>query len=129
MKDSLFLQVKILLNLCRCLLKLADVDNTRGHAIWAKQAIKGCSIGLTLCEYHATESTDEKTTLELTSLIEKARIVRARSFIRSSKVSLLKDYSPSSLSWIVIVPVLPSTVTSMPVFNTLFITILLTAGF
>ena len=86
MKDSLFLQVKILLNLCRCLLKLADVDNTRGHAIWAKQAIKGCSIGLTLCEYHATESTDEKTTLELTSLIEKARIVRARSFIRSSKL-------------------------------------------
>jgi len=85
MKDYLFLQVKILLNLCRCLLKLADV-NTREHATWAKQAVKGCSIALTLCEYHASEGSDEKTTLELTSLIEKTRLVRARAFIRSSKL-------------------------------------------
>ena len=86
MKDSSFLQVKILLNLCRCLLKLADVDNTRGHTIWAKQAIKGCSVALTLCEYHVSESSNEKTTSELTSLIEKTRIVRARAFIRLSKL-------------------------------------------
>ena len=85
MKDSSFLQVKILLNLCRCILKLADVD-TRGHTIWAKQAVKGCSIALTLCEYHASESTDEKTTIELNSLIEKTRLVRSRAFIRSSKL-------------------------------------------
>ena len=85
LKDCAFLQVKILLNLCRCLLKLADID-TRAHAIWAKQAVKGCSIALTLCEYHASESSNEKTTSELTSLIEKTRIVRARAFIKSSKL-------------------------------------------
>lgn len=84
MKDSSFLQVKILLNLCRCLLKLADVDTRL--AIWAKQAVKGSSVALTLCEYYVSESTDEKTTLELTSLVEKTRLVRSRAFIRSSKL-------------------------------------------
>lgn len=101
-EDVLSLQTKILLNLSRCLLKLADVDSTRGNAScvgekigasaassrrerYRQSAVLGCSIAMALCEYHMLECSDDSA-FELDSLVEKARIVRARAFLGLMKM-------------------------------------------
>lgn len=99
-KDVTFIQTKLLLNLSRCLLKLAQLDNTRGNAScvgesssakncrqdrYRLSAVKGVSIAITLCEYHLLESSDDSSS-ELKSLIEKARIVRSRAFLGVRKL-------------------------------------------
>lgn len=117
-KDDTFKQIKILLNLSRCLLKLADTDTTRGNSScvgetssssttiktrqekYRLRAVLGSSLALTLCEYHELESSDE-TSLELTSLMEKARIVRARTFmglrkLRNATVDIKKVLAQNS---------------------------------
>ena len=97
-KDDTFKQIKILLNLSRCLLKLADTDNTRGNSScvgetnssttktrkdkYRQRAVLGSSLALTLCEYHEPDGSDE-TTLDL---MGKARIVRGRAFIGMRKL-------------------------------------------
>ena len=115
-KDDTFKQIKILLNLSRCLLKLADTDTTRGNSScvgelksstiktrqekYRLRAVLGSSLALTLCEYHELESSDE-TSLELTSLMEKVRIVRARTFmclrkLRNATVDIKKVLAQNS---------------------------------
>jgi len=100
-KDVTFLQPRILLNLSRCLLKLANVDTTRGNASCVGEnmssaknsrqeryrlaAVRGVSIAMSLCEYHILESSDDSAE-ELDSLAEKARIVRSRAFLDLKKI-------------------------------------------
>ncbi|KAL7540469.1 hypothetical protein ACHAXR_010583 [Thalassiosira sp. AJA248-18] len=100
-RDVSFLQTRVLLNLSRCLLKLADVDTTRGNASCVGEniasaknsrqeryrlaAVLGCSISLALCEYHALESSTGSAA-DLDSLVEKARIVRSRAFLGLRKL-------------------------------------------
>lgn len=90
-QDLSFIQPRILLNLSRCLLKLAIADaGTSGNANCVGEknrqeryrlaAVKGCTIAITLCEYHALNNSDDSTA-EVHSLIEKARIVRSRAFL------------------------------------------------
>lgn len=90
------LQVKILLNLSRCLLKLSDIDLTRGNSScvgeamssakcsrqdrYRQAAVLGCSIAISICDHRALESTGSSAS-ELNSLREKARIVRSRAFL------------------------------------------------
>ncbi|KAL9186593.1 hypothetical protein ACHAXT_005831 [Thalassiosira profunda] len=81
-KDDAFLQPRILMNLARCLLKLGDVDaKTERRAKYRLAAVLGCSIALTLCEYHGLETDDTMTIKELGALVEKARILRSRAFL------------------------------------------------
>ena len=115
-KDDTFKQIKILLNLSRCLLKLADTDTTRGNSScvgelksstiktrqekYRLRAVLGSSLALTLCEYHELESSNE-TSLELKSLIEKAGIVRGRAFmglrkLRNATVDIKKVLAQNS---------------------------------
>ena len=111
-KPTQFLQIRILLNLSRCLLRLADIDHARGNgscfgdsilsssaSIGNKKknsdrrekyrlaAVLGSSVAITLCEYYATFPGEDST--EVTSMLnilqEKARIVRCRSFIGLQK--------------------------------------------
>lgn len=102
--DVSFLQTKVLLNLSRCLLKLAEVDATRGNASCAGErrpssknsrqeryrlaGVLGCSIAISLCEYRASGSSDDdSTTTELLSLTEKARVIRSRAFLGLRKLT------------------------------------------
>ncbi len=83
--DTSFLQSKILLNLSRCLLNLADFVSFRdlGKASCQElrqSAVLGCSAAITICEYHSVEASVSSLS-ELDSLIEKARIVRSRAFL------------------------------------------------
>ena len=82
-KDVMYVQVKILLNLSRCLLKLADVDSNNRGKSYRQAAVLGCSIAITLCEYHALENNQSE---QLDSFIEKARIVRSRAFVSLRKL-------------------------------------------
>ncbi|KAL3822992.1 hypothetical protein ACHAXA_008132 [Cyclostephanos tholiformis] len=100
-KDVLNLQIKILLNLSRCLLKLADVDVSRGNSDlsgktmstakssrqdrYRQATVLGCSIAISICEHRTSESIDELA-FELYSLREKARIVRSRAFLALRKL-------------------------------------------
>ena len=100
-KDISNVQTKILLNLSRCLLKLADVDVSRGNSghfgetmstaksgrqdRYRRATVLGCSIAISICDHRASESTDESA-LELNSLREKARIVRSRAFLSLRKI-------------------------------------------
>lgn len=84
--DALLLQIKTLLNLSRCLLKLADfftfcdLGKTYRQDKFRQSAVLGCSAAIAICEYHSNEaSTFSK--LELDSLVEKARIIRANAFL------------------------------------------------
>ena len=92
-KDETFLQPRCLLNLSRCLVKLAEIDSTSGNVGCAGQrkrttrqekyrssAVLGCSITITLCE-HLKESTASPDVPLLDSLIGKARLIRSRAFI------------------------------------------------
>ena len=100
MKDVHNLQTRILLNLSRCLLKLSDVDITRGNAScvgektsiansrqerYRLSAVLGTSIAIAISEYRALESSDEIAS-EIESLIEKARIVRSKAFLGLRKL-------------------------------------------
>lgn len=90
--DVSFLQPKILLNLSRCLLKLADFDSSRSNSLgkssrqdkFRQSAVLGCSAAITICEYHSIEASIESRS-ELDSLIDKARIVRSRAFMQLRK--------------------------------------------
>lgn len=90
--DISYLQPKILLNLSRCLLKLADFDSTRANSLgkssrqdkFRQSAVLGSSAAITICEYHSIEASIESKS-ELDSLIEKARIVRSRAFMQLRK--------------------------------------------
>jgi len=92
-KDEAYLQPRCLLNLSRCLVKLAEIDSTSGNVGCAGQrkratrqekyrssAVLGCSITITLCE-HLKESTASPYVALLDSLIGKARVIRSRAFI------------------------------------------------
>jgi hypothetical protein len=92
-EDELYLQPRCLLNLSRCLVKLAEFDTTRGnvgcvgqtkHATrqekYRSAAVLGCSITITLCE-HLKENTASPDIPMLDSLIGKARLIRSRAFI------------------------------------------------
>mmetsp|Transcript_17650 Transcript_17650/g.35269 ORF Transcript_17650/g.35269 Transcript_17650/m.35269 type:complete len:364 (-) Transcript_17650:1066-2157(-) len=92
-KDEAYLQPRCLLNLSRCLVKLAEIDSTSGNVGCAGQrkratrqekyrssAVLGCSITITLCE-HLKESTASPDVALLDSLIGKARVIRSRAFI------------------------------------------------
>lgn len=91
-KVASFLQAKILLNLSRCLLKLADFVSSRESSVenachkdkFRQSAVLACSSAITICEYHSIESTSNSRS-ELDSLIEKARIVRSRAFLGLKK--------------------------------------------
>ncbi|KAL7477669.1 hypothetical protein ACHAW6_003471, partial [Cyclotella cf. meneghiniana] len=97
-KSKKFLQPRILLNLSRCLLRLAEID---GEALslsssscsndrrisYRKAAVIGTSIAITLCEYHTNNAdSDSPAQLLLTSLLEKARILRSRAFLQLGKI-------------------------------------------
>jgi hypothetical protein len=100
-KDESYLQIKILLNLSRCLLKLSDIDSTRGNSSrvgetmssancsrqdgYRHATVLGCSIAISICDHRATESTSNSAS-ELNSLREKARIVRSRAFLALRKL-------------------------------------------
>jgi hypothetical protein len=103
-KDVSNLQIKILLNLSRCLLKLADIDvhhGSSGHFgettststaksdrqdRYRQATVLGCSIALSICDHRASESTDDESSSELNVLREKARIVRSRAFLALRKL-------------------------------------------
>mmetsp|Transcript_22529 Transcript_22529/g.47466 ORF Transcript_22529/g.47466 Transcript_22529/m.47466 type:complete len:448 (+) Transcript_22529:129-1472(+) len=95
--DVTFFQTRILLNLSRCLLKLAHVDTNRGDSNcsdddnsalskksrrekYTQSAVLGSSIAISLCDYLILEASDESAR-ELKSLVEKARLLRSRAFI------------------------------------------------
>lgn len=91
--DDTYLQPRCLLNLSRCLVKLAEFDTTRGnvgcvgqtkHATrqekYRSAAVLGCSITITLCE-HLKETTASPDVSLLDSLIGKARLIRSHAFI------------------------------------------------
>lgn len=98
-KDESNLQIKILLNLSRCLLKLADIS-TRGNSSrvgenmpsancsrqneYRQATVLGCSIAISICDHRASEGTNNSS--ELNSLREKARIVRSRAFLALRKL-------------------------------------------
>jgi hypothetical protein len=99
-KDVSNLQIKVLLNLSRCLLKLADIDSTRGTSSrvgenmpsancsrqngYRQATVLGCSIAISICDHRASEGTSNSS--ELNSLREKARIVRSRAFLALRKL-------------------------------------------
>lgn len=99
---ELFLQPRILLNLCRCLLRLAEIDGCiREKSSASKKdrkekyrqaAVLGCSCAITLCEYYIADNSAAEQSVS--SLLEKARIVRARAFLDLGKVScaILLEY-------------------------------------
>ena len=91
--DSESLQPRCLLNLSRCLVKLAEIDKTNGNVRcvgvtkqatrqerYRSSAVLGCSITITLCEY-LKESTGSPDIELLESLIGKARLIRSRAFL------------------------------------------------
>lgn len=91
--DEEYLQPRCLLNLSRCLVKLAEIDPTSGYVGCSGQskratrqekyrssAVLGCSITITLCEYLKKSKASPDVPL-LDSLIGKARLIRSRSFI------------------------------------------------
>lgn len=93
-EDTTFLQVKILLNLSRCLLKLADFESSRSnddvHATPSRKcrrnklrqaAVTGCSAAISICEHHSTEISIIDSKSELDLLMDKAKIIRSRAFI------------------------------------------------
>ena len=91
--ETTYLQPRCLLNLSRCLIKLAEYDTTRGNVGCVGQtkhstrqekyrsaAVLGCSITITLCE-HLKETITSADKSLLDSLIGKARLIRCRAFI------------------------------------------------
>lgn len=113
--DELYLQTKILLNLSRCLLKLADIDSylsqtsrttakmkSNRHDKFRQAAVLGCSIAISICDHHhhnnnhallsqnsaeyLVASSSASATSDLISLIVKARIVRSRAFLGLRKI-------------------------------------------
>ena len=91
--EATYLQPRCLLNLSRCLIKLAEYDTTRGNVGCVGQtkhstrqekyrsaAVLGCSITMTLCEHLKENATSADKSL-LDSLIGKARLIRSRAFI------------------------------------------------
>lgn len=113
--DELYLQIKILLNLSRCLLKLADIDSylsqtsrttakmkSNRHDKFRQAAVLGCSIAISICDHHhhnnnhallsqnsaeyLVASSSASATSDLISLIVKARIVRSRAFLGLRKI-------------------------------------------
>lgn len=93
-KDDAYMQPRCLLNLSRCLVKLAEIDPTSGNVGCAGQskratrqekyrssAVLACSITITLCEYLKKSKASPDVPLLLDSLIGKARLIRSRSFI------------------------------------------------
>jgi hypothetical protein len=119
--DTSCMQVKILLNMSRCLLKLADIDTTRGNAsrvgekrsssssLKSRQeryrlaAVLGCSVAITLCDHCEVEDLVQDSAVEVQSLAEKARIIRARACLGLGKmpnaisdVKKVLSQSPSS---------------------------------
>eukprot|EP00956_Cyclotella_meneghiniana_P014244 scaffold21258_cov58-Cyclotella_meneghiniana.AAC.5 len=91
-----FLQPRILLNLCRCLLHLAEIIDTSSSSDtkhqeqrrmkYKKSAVLGSSIAITLCEYYNNQSDSESHPL-LSSLLEKAFLLRSKAFISIGKLS------------------------------------------
>ncbi len=92
-KDEAYLQPRCLLNLSRCLVKLAEIDPTSGNVGCSGQskratrqekyrssAVLGCSITISLCEYLKKSMASPDVPL-LDSLIGKARLIRSRSFL------------------------------------------------
>eukprot|EP00986_Skeletonema_menzelii_P020539 scaffold31580_cov143-Skeletonema_menzelii.AAC.2 len=92
-KDETYLQPRCLLNLSRCLVKLAEFDATTGivgchgqtkrttrQEKYRSSAVLGCSITITLCEYYRESAASPDIPL-LDSLILKSRLIRSRSFI------------------------------------------------
>ena len=84
---EMFLQTRILLNLCRCFLHFVELDITDNQDIctkFKKAAVLSSSIAITLCEYYNNLIGSESKVL--TSLLEKARILRSKSFIELNKL-------------------------------------------
>jgi tetratricopeptide (TPR) repeat protein len=105
--DELYLQIKILLNLSRCLLKLADIDSylsqtststttakNNRHDKFRQAAVLGCSIAISICDHHhhhnqallSQNTASVSASSNLISLIVKARIVRSRAFLGLRKI-------------------------------------------
>lgn len=95
-EDKEMLQVKILLNLSRCLLKLASIDKTAGTVVNANEhklkqhnrqeyyklaSIRGCTAAISLCDHHGGSSNAIAADLEA-----KGRLVRARAFLGLARV-------------------------------------------
>ncbi|EJK51341.1 hypothetical protein THAOC_29489 [Thalassiosira oceanica] len=95
-EDKEMLQVKILLNLSRCLLKLASIDKTAGTVVNANEhklkqhnrqeyyklaSIRGCTAAISLCDHHGGSSNAIAADLEA-----KGRLVRARAFLWLARV-------------------------------------------
>jgi tetratricopeptide (TPR) repeat protein len=90
-----FLQPRILLNLCRSLLHLAEIHDDNGNTIasisnrdyqtkYKKSAVLASSIAITLCEYYENETDTESQMLTL--LVEKAYILRSKAFVELGKL-------------------------------------------
>ena len=95
-EDEEMVQTKILLNLSRCLLKLASIDTTPGTVSCVNEhklkqhnrqeyyklaSIRGCSTAITLCDHHGGSSNALAADLEA-----KGRLVRARAFLGLARV-------------------------------------------
>ena len=89
-----FLQPRILLNLCRCLLHLAEIDTScssdtqhqeQRRMKYKKSAVLGSSIAIALCEYYNNQSDSESHPL-LLSLLEKAFLLRSKAFLSLGKL-------------------------------------------
>lgn len=84
-----YLQPRILLNLCRCLLHLADAgiatkNNRSQQTNLKKAAVLGSSIAITLVKYYNNESELESPILS--SLLEKAQLIRSKAFLALGKL-------------------------------------------
>ena len=98
-KDK-FMQTRILLNLCRCLIRLAEIDGEASSSSttssllsndrrisYRKAAVLGTSIAITLCEYHSNKADSGSPAQSLlASLLEKARILRSKAFLELGKI-------------------------------------------
>ena len=97
-EDGEMMQVKILLNLSRCLLKLAQVDRTAGtvscvnanerklkqhnrQEYYKLASIRGCTAAISLCDHYGGSSNAIAADLEA-----KGRLVRARAFLGLARI-------------------------------------------
>ena len=93
-----YLQVRVLLNLSRCLLRLAEVDNsgpsTRSDH-YRKSAVMGCTLAIACFSLVQTEEKDE-VEVKACETLEKARLVRASAYVLMGKTK----HAAGDLRWV-----------------------------
>jgi hypothetical protein len=82
--DPNHLQERILLNLTRCLLQLAEVTSLpqQHRPLYLRSAVLGCTLVLALAEFYKTKDSDEK---EATSTEKTSLLLRSQAYSNMNK--------------------------------------------